>query len=298
MNHTSAELKQMARANLSNKWNAALGLTALQTLIVFALTQCITLFQSTTPLGTTVYIIVNLIISLLTTLLSTGASFFYLKICRGREYKITDMFAVFKMNPDRFLIVALIQNLLLLVVQIPLYIQPVSTITTLSDTFHIIIISAACSIAGSLVSTIFSMFFGISYYLMLDFPELEAIASMRLSATLMRGNKWRYFYIFALSFLGWKFLGGMSLGLGYLWITPYITMTLTYFYCDVLEQLREADPSLDFPMPEQDSTEQDSTVTDSMEMDLTEVDSTEMNSTETVSTETDFHSETPSDTEQ
>lgn len=257
MNHTSAELKQMARANLSNKWNAVLGLTAMQTLIVFALTQCTTLFQSTTWLGTTVYIIVNLIINLLTTLLSVGASFFYLKICRGRDYKLTDMFAVFKMNPDRFLIVALIQNLLILLVQLPLYIQPISTIISISDSIHIIILSVVCSIAGSLVSTIFSMFFGISYYLMLDFPELEAIASMRLSATLMRGNKWRYFYIFALSFLGWEFLGGMTFGLGYLWITPYVTMTRTYFYCDVLEQLRETEHDFEIPVPEQDSAETD-----------------------------------------
>lgn len=248
MKHTSAQLKQMARANLSNKWGIVIGFTAIHSLMNYVLSLCTSPFQSTTTLGNTVYLIATLIITLLTSLFDIGAYYFYLNICRGREYHISDLFAAFKMNPDRFLIVGLIVNLPTILLQLPILNQ--GTYRTLSDALHLIIENTGYSMAAMIVSTIFSMFFTLSYFLMLDFPEMEALASMRLSVTLMNGNKWRYVYIFALSFIGWNILGGLSFNIGYLWIKPYITMTLTYFYCDVLEQLKHSDYMREYDVPQ------------------------------------------------
>lgn len=248
MKHTSAQLKQMARANLSNKWGIAVGLTALQTLITYAITECTSFFQSTSTLGITVYLIATLIVTLLTSLFTIGSYHFYLNICRGREYRIGDLFSAFKMNPDRFLIVGLILNIPIILIQLP-SMGPVGAYT-LSDGLHIIMENMGYSIAIATVSTIFSMFFGLAYFLMLDFPEMGALTSMRLSATLMRGNMLRYVYMFTVSFIGWKFLATLSLNIGYLWITPYITMTMTYFYCDVLEQLKHSPYMQDYDVPD------------------------------------------------
>lgn len=248
MKHTSAQLKQMARANLSNKWGTAIGFTLLQALMISALSMCTSLFQSTTTLGITVYLIVTLIVTLLTSLINIGGSYFYLNICRGREFRISDMFAAFKMNPDRFLIVGFILNLPSILFQLPGLLSP-ETSYTMSDAFHIITRNAGYSMAETVVITLLSMFFGLAYYLMLDFPEMEALASMRLSATLMRGNKWRYVYMFTFSFIGLELLGTLSFAIGYLWITPYLTMTRTYFYCDVLEQLKHSDYMREYEVP-------------------------------------------------
>lgn len=248
MKHTSAQLKQMARANLSNKWGIVIGFTLIQALIISALFMCTSLFQSATPLGITVYLIAALIVTLLTNLFNIGASYFYLNICRGREFRISDMFAAFKMNPDRFLIVGFILNLPSILFQIPGLLSAGASYT-ISDAFHIITRSAGYSMAETVVMTLLSMFFGLAYYLMLDFPEMGALASMRLSTTLMRGNKWRYVYMFTFSFIGLKLLVALSFGIGYLWITPYIMMTRTYFYCDVLEQLKHSDYMREYEVP-------------------------------------------------
>lgn len=237
MNHSSAELKQMARNNLSDKWRIAIGITVLQYLILMALSMCIAPFQSSTTFsGTIVYLVVTLIISLITGVFNAGGSYFFLNICRGREYSIKNIFAAFKMNPDRFIIVSLFTTGVSLLVQVPSIILPF--INPNIDIYHTIIITYINSIIASIISMILSLFFNLAHFLLLDFPEIGALDSMKLSAALMRGNKWRYFYIFALSFFGWNILGVLSFGIGYLWITPYIHMTTTYFYCDVLEQLK------------------------------------------------------------
>lgn len=248
MKHTSAQLKQMARANLGNKWRTAIGITAIHTLMIYALTTCTLLFQSTTTMGIVVQLVVRLIISLLTGLFTAGSYYFYLNICRGRQYGISDLFAAFKMNPDRFLIVSLIIELPLLLFELPAL--TAGNITTFADALHLSMRTSGYSILAYGISIIFSMFFELSYFLMLDFPEMEAMSAMKISASLMKENKLRYLYIMVLSFVGWRILALFSLSLGYFWITPYITMTMTYFYCDVLEQLKHSQYMQDYDVPE------------------------------------------------
>ena len=123
MKHNSASLKLMARNNLYGKWGICAGFTSLHSLLVLCLSLCTLPFNGSTNLaGTIVYIIILWIITVLSSVLSSGASYFYLNICRGREFRISDLFAAFKMNPDRFIIVGLITSGISLLIQIPLYV--------------------------------------------------------------------------------------------------------------------------------------------------------------------------------
>ena len=62
---------------------------------------------------------------------------------------------------------------------------------------------------------------------------------MRRSRQIMDGNKWRLI-VLALSFLGWIILGILTLGIGYLWLIPYMTTTESAFYCDVRDAEKAA----------------------------------------------------------
>lgn len=239
MKHSSAELKQMARNSLTGKWGIVIGLTLLEILFTIILSAIAIPFSNGyTPLNIIIYVLVVLITSLITGLFSAGSAFFFLNLSRGREYKISDLFAAFKMHPDRFLIVSLILTAAQLIFTVPPLFLP--TAGSMEDAYFVLMISSLCSLLGSIVALILSLFFGMSTYLLLDFPEMGAIESMKLSAKLMRGNKGHYFYI-SLSFLGWFLLGLLSCGIGYLWVLPYASMTFTYFYTDVLTQLDPAD---------------------------------------------------------
>ena len=74
----------------------------------------------------------------------------------------------------------------------------------------------------------------LSYKIAFDEPELSAKKIIEKSKTLMIGHRKEYF-IFQLSFIGWKILGYLTLGIGYLWITPYIQIGTVCFY----DKLRE-----------------------------------------------------------
>lgn len=233
MNNSSAQLKRMARAALAGKWGKAAAFSVLSMLITTALTFCTIPFESSTSaLGMIIYWVITLIVSLLSGLFAAGACYFYLNICRGEELKYSDLFYAFKHNPDRFLIVALITGFPTFLSTIPtFFMNPVT-----DEEFMIYTLVVLVSVyAGAIISIIISLFFALSNYLLVDFDELGAIDSLRMSAHLMKGNKGRYFYI-SLSFIGWIFLALFTMGIALFWIEPYMNMTFTYFYADILNR--------------------------------------------------------------
>jgi len=46
---------------------------------------------------------------------------------------------------------------------------------------------------------------------------------------MMKGHKWELF-VLELSFIGWALLCVLTLFIGYLWLVPYMQMTITKFY--------------------------------------------------------------------
>ena len=58
------------------------------------------------------------------------------------------------------------------------------------------------------------------------------------SRRLMDGHKGRLFTL-DLSFIGWHILAILSLGIGYIWLTPYINATKAAFYQDLIENRDE-----------------------------------------------------------
>lgn len=59
--------------------------------------------------------------------------------------------------------------------------------------------------------------------------EVDATEAIRKSRQLMNGHKGEYFLL-QLTFIGWAMLGCLSLGIGFLWISPYIQVTNAKYY--------------------------------------------------------------------
>lgn len=68
-----------------------------------------------------------------------------------------------------------------------------------------------------------------SFYILKDNPELEVIDVIERSIKMMKGHKMEYFCL-GLSFIGWIILGILSLGIGFMWIYPYICTADAHFY--------------------------------------------------------------------
>ena len=84
-----------------------------------------------------------------------------------------------------------------------------------------------------IISTLFLLVFSQCFYLMLDFPDYSAEQLLRSSMQVMRGHKGRLFYLHV-SFLPLLLLALLSCGVGMLWIRPYMQMTYTCFFLDLM----------------------------------------------------------------
>lgn len=72
-----------------------------------------------------------------------------------------------------------------------------------------------------------------TYFLLLDFPDKKAAGIFKDSFRLMKGSRVRLFSL-QLSFIPLQLLCLLTLGVGSLWLEPYMHMTYTLFYLDLI----------------------------------------------------------------
>jgi len=71
--------------------------------------------------------------------------------------------------------------------------------------------------------------YSMAYYIKLDHPEYNWRQCMNESQAIMQGYKMTLF-VQDLSFIGWMIVGSFALGIGTLWVIPYMQATRAQFY--------------------------------------------------------------------
>ena len=75
--------------------------------------------------------------------------------------------------------------------------------------------------------------YAMSPYIVRDYvrsgKDIKATEAIKLSRELMKGHKLDLF-VLDLSFIGWEILASMTLGIGYLWLIPYMQTTKANFF--------------------------------------------------------------------
>ena len=64
-------------------------------------------------------------------------------------------------------------------------------------------------------------------------PELGIVETLKYSREKMQGHKLDAF-VLGLSFIGWAILGTLTVGILYIWLFPYMQLTFTKFYLNIL----------------------------------------------------------------
>ncbi|WP_332892325.1 DUF975 family protein [Lottiidibacillus patelloidae] len=72
-----------------------------------------------------------------------------------------------------------------------------------------------------------------TYFILKDNPDLMPLEAITESRKRMNGLKWKFFLL-NLSFIGWGILCIFTLGIGLLWLIPYITTSLAAFYQELI----------------------------------------------------------------
>lgn len=95
----------------------------------------------------------------------------------------------------------------------------------LDDVLFIVVLGLFCFTPALIASYSYSL----SYYILAEYPELRASEAIRTSRDLMRGRKWELFCL-TFSFFGWRLLAILTLGIGDLFLGPYISAAIAAFY--------------------------------------------------------------------
>ena len=197
----------------------------------------------------------SFILSLILTVFTAGLNLIFLNIARKQPYSFSNLTAMFSRKPDRIIIAGFFLTLINLITSFPYYIilyrMPEQlTIEELAEYSLPLLLTLELSV---LLDFLITLPLCQVYLLLIDYPDLEAMAAFRESARLMKGNKGRYIFL-RLSFLPLVFLSVLTCGIALIWVTPYIQMANTMFYLDItgeLDAVRE-NPPMDSPYPQDD----------------------------------------------
>jgi uncharacterized membrane protein len=191
----NADLIRQAREALKGKW----GLAVVGTLIWLVVTGVAQGVGQIIPLvGWAAGLIVGGPLIL-------GLALFFLGLSRGQDVAYSRLFDGFQRFADA-LITYLLMVLLIFLWSLLLFIPG---------------IMAALSYA-------------LTFFLMADRPELKGMEALKESERLMKGKRWKLFCLF-LRFIGWFLVGALTMGIGYLWVMPYLQTSAARFYDDVLQ---------------------------------------------------------------
>lgn len=195
-------MKNEALATLRGKWTQPV-LAALILFVVSALTEGGNQTQSTT------FITIGFLVSLLVLLnLSYGFSVGMLRFRRGREESVSEMLSAgFKEDYGRVLGIELLKSI------------------------FIVLWCLLLIIPGIIKSYAYAM----TEFIAEDNPLLGPNECIDRSKAMMNGHKMDLFLL-DLSYIGWILLGLLSLGIGFLWIRPWMQMAHVRFYEEIKQE--------------------------------------------------------------
>lgn len=209
-------IKKQALRALKGQWGLGVSLTLMVFLISAILPTIVEitlsggfsnwLWQDTVPLYAS---LIGTLISIALVPLSIAVLWFFLALVRLEGPEITDVFAVFT-NGRTF--IRLIGVSLLIGIFVSLW-------------------SLLLFIPGIIKSLSYSQ----TYLLLKDHPEYSLLEAITESRKRMNGYKWKYFLL-NLSFIGWGILCLLSFGIGFLWLSPYISTANATFYNELINK--------------------------------------------------------------
>jgi uncharacterized membrane protein len=92
-----------------------------------------------------------------------------------------------------------------------------------------LIVSGVIYIAGTIIVYMKTLSYSMTPYILTDNPMIGYERALKLSIAMTHGHKWRMFLLY-LSFIGWFLLAILTLGIGFIFLSPYIESTTAALY--------------------------------------------------------------------
>lgn len=239
------ELKNAAKDKLDGKYTGAILILVLNSLISSTVTLLINSIgaaslDTTRRLSETgvAYFVILIIFNILLVLaniicavMEVGITLYFLNLACNRPLSFRDLFYGFQNDSKKSLIVAAAVVLCRIVCLWPF--QHLAQNLLQTRELKWLLYAGIAFVAGLGFYVAISLGIALSFYLLLDFPQNSAKETLALSWRIMRGQRRRLFLL-EMSFLPLMILCILSFGIGFLWLEPYMQMTYTCFFLDLM----------------------------------------------------------------
>lgn len=223
-----SNLRKQAREALKNNWGKAILLTLAYYFFVIILDAFQKIFFKSPSLSLA-YSIIELVI---TVPIAFGLSISFLNLKRQKTTTafsfITEGFSRFGKCWNIYLWV-LVKMLLPICCFIMAIILFCVLLAIRLQIWLVIIISIIAYLTCIVYAVSRGLLYSLVYYIACDEPDLTGKEVVNKSEKLMTGNRGNLFLL-ELSFIGWMFLGILTLGIGLIWVVPYLQVTVACFY--------------------------------------------------------------------
>lgn len=263
---SNSELKFLARMQTGRYFGILIGAILLNFILSTAIVNVVSLII---PVGTVAGYVLNYILVFIAqiacSILNVGIACIFLKSACNMPGTITDLFCGFKQNSIKALkigaIITTIESICLLPFEFAsLHIVDIWNSIPLFSEYNVNDLSMmisngsinsyelleAYSILSSamlkyylimfvciVISSVLTLPFFPAFYMVIDFPDWDTATILRRCFEVMQGNKLRLFVLY-LSFIPLFLLSVFTCGLALIWLIPYMKMTATNFYLDIM----------------------------------------------------------------
>ena len=234
----SSDFRKEAREKLSGKWGKAACIT-LAYVFIFAILGFIEgLFSDT------IEALLSIVVTIIDVPLALGLIISLVKLFNNEDVKAFDFLSSGFNNFGKswcilwnmikkliFPIISLAISYIIISIGMFQYLRwPIlHKSSTLFIPTSLIIIGFILLIASLIWNITKSYYYQLSYLISAEKPELSAKEAVEESEKLMAGKRGKLFCL-QFSFIGWAILATLTLGIGFLWLIPYIQFATISFY--------------------------------------------------------------------
>lgn len=241
MNRSRKYWKRYAKDSLNGNWGVSMaGMLAVAAVSFIGSIMSVELFPGNTIFSLALGQIFSFIFSLIAIVFRAGYNYMLLNEARGKEFSLGNILYLFHNQPDRVLIAGFAVSILDMIAQIPFYYVVYMTDqgSTLEQQVAWVQMTMAMFVLSLVLNVILTVPFVLAFYLLTDDPEMGGMEALKTSAHLMKGNILKY-WLMMLSFVPLLILSVFTMYIGLLWLLPYMYMTETVFYMDIMGELNE-----------------------------------------------------------
>ncbi len=243
------ELKRIARGNLQGHFLELIRAFVFCSLIVSLIETPFSMMTNDVLLSTTniIYYIAVTLITIASVVLTVGQYCLHLSVARTGELHLSHLFYPVKYDANRLIITECILVVIELISLAP--VAGAGAIIYFSEDTNMYWLALALAVLGCALILWTLVTFGLTYFVLIDNETFSIWEALKATLSLIKNHRKRFLYL-QLSFIGMYFLVALTMGLGILWVQPYVIQTTTVFYLDakgeldeVLENRRKQEPT-------------------------------------------------------